>query len=62
MYWNIGIGNTYYLGNIGGFSNGTYWSSTEQQGNEAWSLQFTNNFFTYQDKDTQNFVRAIRAF
>ena len=62
MYWNIGIGNAYYLGNIGGFSNGTYWSSTEQQDNEAYSLLFTNNFFNYLDKDTPLFVRAVRAF
>jgi len=62
MYWNIGIGNAYYLENIGGFSNGKYWSSTEQQGNEAYSLSFNNGFFTYLDKDTPHFVRAVRAF
>ncbi len=36
MYLNIGQGNALGLGNIGGFANNYYWSSTEVDDTSAW--------------------------
>ena len=61
MYQNIGQGNSLGLGNIGGFANNWYWSSTELDGNDAERRNFSNN----QLDDNKNYpahVRAVRAF
>ena len=36
MYRNIGQGNALGLGNVGGFANWAYWSSTENDNLNAW--------------------------
>jgi hypothetical protein len=63
MYENIGQGNALGLGNIGGFVNAYYWSSTEGDSNLAWTQNFYNG---YQDNiynvSAYNSVRAVRAF
>lgn len=70
MYENIGQGNTLGLGNVGGFANNIYWSSTETdpQSFFVWHQNFStnyNSFFGRQDDSGKNellYVRAIRAF
>lgn len=47
---------------IGGFSSGTYWSSTEYNGGGAWYLAFSNDNWRSDPKSTICNVRAIRAF
>lgn len=49
-------------GNIGGFENWTYWSSSEQDTFLALSVNFSNGFVNFIDKYSFNRVRAIRAF
>jgi len=63
MYQNIGQGNALGLGNVGGFTNNFYWSSTENDNYRAWEQNFTDGFqFGYDGKLTVNYVRAVRAF
>ena len=65
MHQNIGQGNALGLGNIGGFSNNYYWSSSEAFGSStAWAKYFgnTTSGVNYLDKDELEYVRAIRAF
>ena len=67
MYLNIGQGNTLGLGNIGGFSDYWYWSST-MFGIPAGNLDYAekqafNNGYQYRGPShPTNYVRAIRAF
>jgi hypothetical protein len=65
MYLNIGQGNALGLGNIGGFANGVYWSSTEYNLNDAW-VQYFDNGGQFQliknNYSTSNYLRAVRAF
>ena len=75
MWTNIGQGNTLGLGNLGyyliesnrfGFSDYSYWSSTESGGSNAWRQNFSNGLQYYTNGvGTKSFnfsVRAIRAF
>jgi type 1 glutamine amidotransferase len=63
MYENIGQGNALGLGNIGGFANAYYWSSTEYDYDHAWVQNFTSGFqFFYSKYDPSVNVRAVRAF
>ena len=63
MYENIGQGNALGLGNIGGFVNAYYWSSTEADSNNAWKQNFFIGFQILSFKfSTVNSVRAVRAF
>ncbi len=62
MYLNIGQGNSLGLGNIGGFINYYYWSSTEYGNNSAWRQYFYNGDQDYIDKLYADSVRAVRAF
>ncbi|MDC0909283.1 DUF1566 domain-containing protein [Flavobacteriales bacterium] len=62
MYLNIGQGNASLLGNIGGFANVSYWSSTEVDGSSAWRQSFGNGNQNYNDKVSNGTVRAVRAF
>ena len=62
MYLNIGQGNTLGLGNIGGFANNYYWSSTEYDGIYAWGQYFFNGGPFSTSKFNNFNVRAVRAF
>lgn len=63
LYENIGQGNVLGLGNVGGFTNNFYWTSTETDIYDAWS-----QYFLYGDqrstgnKDASRYVRAVRSF
>jgi hypothetical protein len=50
--------------NLGNFSNGWYWSSTESGAQTAWVINFTNgNFAGYSKWGSPSvIVRPIRAF
>ncbi len=63
MYQNIGQGNDLGLGNVGGFALNAYWSSTEDDNNDAWAQGFTDGLqLNYNSKVNTYFVRAVRAF
>lgn len=62
MYLNIGQGNALGLNNIGGFSPNYYWSSTEFNYDFAWVQYFGNGYQDYGNKDTNYYVRSVRAF
>ena len=62
MYQNIGPGNNLGLGNIGGFANSFYWSSTEVDGYTAWVQNFIDGNKSMIDKTLNHNVRAARAF
>jgi hypothetical protein len=50
-------------GLIGGFSNTSYWSSSQSNSTLAWSLNFSTGLYTNGTNKTSNlFVRAIRKF
>jgi hypothetical protein len=60
MYNTIGNGSP--EGNIGGFENNWYWSSSEYSSYDAWYVSFNNgNSFIYGKGDAGR-VRVIRAF
>jgi hypothetical protein len=63
MYQNIGQGDVLGLGNVGGFADNNYWSSTEVDNGLAWLQRFGNgrqeNGF---GKDNILYIRAVRAF
>ena len=64
LYENIGQGNTLGLGNVGGFSDNNYWSSTEFD-NEGygWQQNFYDGYQYHNNLNhTNNDVRAVRAF
>jgi hypothetical protein len=47
---------------IGGFENGSYWSSTEFDSSQAWSVNFGYNGSASHDyKPIANYVRAVRT-
>ena len=60
MYLNIGQGSS--LGNVGGFANLNYWSSTEGGTIGAWIQDFNDGYHYYDDKVINDYVRAVRAF
>jgi hypothetical protein len=61
MYYTIGNGVA--EGNIGGFSNGYYWSSSENSYDSAWLVSFSNGNTGHADsKDSTYRVGVIRAF
>ena len=63
MHLNIGQGNSLGLGNLGGFINSAYWSSSEISQNQAWYRIFGSiPFIPSYQKDQTMIVRAIRAF
>jgi hypothetical protein len=64
MYRNIGQGNALGLGNVGGFANNYYWSSTEYDLGLAWIQDFFNGVqYNFQkDLNFNVFVRSVRAF
>ena len=62
MYENIGQGNALGLGNVGGFANGYYWSSTESDLFNAWRQVFPNGRQLATSKSNLYYVRSVRAF
>ena len=60
MYMTIGNGSP--EGNIGGFSNSYYWSSSENYNYGAWYVNFTNGYTSTNPKTNAFRVRVIRAF
>ena len=63
MYSNIGQGNALGLGNVGGFANGKYWSSSEYDYFFAWYQNFYYGFQDFNGKAINyTNVRAVRAF
>ena len=60
MYNTIGNGSP--EGNIGGFSNSNYWSSSESNDYYAWRVSFNNGGTGTNYKYTADRVRVIRAF
>ena len=62
MYLNIGQGNALGLGNIAGFANDYYWSSTECDDELAWRQNFNIGNQFYSSKMYNSNVRAVRAF
>ena len=47
LYENIGQGNALGLGNVGGFANPNYWSSTENDFISAWFQYFSSVSYTH---------------
>ena len=67
MYLNIGQGskrqNKRGLGNVGGFANAVYWSSSEYGLSVAWYHDFAIGFqYGGTNKNNNYNVRAVRAF
>ena len=66
MYQNIGQGNALGLGNVGGFSSNSFWSSSENSNTDAWpsawGVNFTNGVSAVSVKYATFKVRAVRAF
>ena len=60
MYNTIGNGGP--EGNIGGFGNNWYWSSSEYGSYYAWFVNFNNGDMIYFNKNSTDRVRVIRAF
>ena len=60
MYNTIGNGGS--QGNIGGFSNSYYWSSSEVNNYSAWNVYFLDGPTTGSNKGHARLVRIIRAF
>jgi hypothetical protein len=56
--------NVLYLNRkkIGGFSDNYYWSSTEDDANNAWGQHFDGGYQYYYGKNYTNGVIAVRAF
>ncbi|MCX6250958.1 MAG: DUF1566 domain-containing protein [Bacteroidetes bacterium] len=47
---------------IGGFVSYLYWSSSEYNANYAWTQYFSNGYQDLYNKNSTNYVRAVRAF
>ena len=47
---------------VGGFASASYWSSTENNNNNAWNQNFNNGNQNNNNKNNTNYVRAIRDF
>ena len=65
MCQNIGQVNVLGLGNVGGFANTSYWSSTEYDNKNyysAWRQNFNDGYQRNNDKYITHYVRAVRAF
>lgn len=44
-----------------GFSTNNYWSSTENNSNNAWNLNFNNGSWNNNNKNNNNYVRCVRS-
>jgi hypothetical protein len=57
---NVGQGSS--IGNVGGFVESGYWSSSEVGNSNAWQLNFNNGIKTSYNQWYEYSARAIRAF
>ncbi len=62
MYLKVGQGAAGPNQNIGGFANGSYWSSTEENSMWSWFHEFNINGQYTDDKDFWYRVRPVRGF
>ncbi len=62
MYMNIGPGAGTPNTNIGNFAAANYWSSTEEDANQAWYQLFVLGGQFFGAKNLSYNVRAVRAF
>lgn len=62
LYQNIGQGNALGLGNVGGFADAVYWSSSETNANYVWLQTFGTGYQGSGEKFNGLTVRAVRAF
>jgi hypothetical protein len=60
MYTTIGQGSG--IGNIGGFQDTWYWSSSESSNDSAWLVYFYNGVLYNYDAGSTDRVRIIRSF
>jgi hypothetical protein len=51
-----------YMNELGGFEDGTYWSSTEKDDMQGWLLNFSNGQISSEYKAISNKVIAVRLF
>lgn len=56
MYQNL------YLNGLGGFISNAYWSSSEDDADQAWFVNFSNGLLSSEDKSLETWVRAVREF
>jgi len=47
---------------VGGFASDNYWSSSENDNNNAWNQNFNNGNQNNDNKNNTNRVRAVRGF
>jgi hypothetical protein len=47
---------------VGGFSAGSYWSSSESAASDAWSQNFGSGVRSNDHKSNSYYVRPVRAF
>jgi len=47
---------------VGGFSTDNYWSSSENDDNNAWNQNFNNGNQNNDNKNNTNYVRPVRGF
>ncbi|MBK8833268.1 MAG: DUF1566 domain-containing protein [Saprospiraceae bacterium] len=62
MYLQVGQGAAGPNQNIGGFANGSYWTSTEENSMWSWFHDFNSNIQYFEDKDFWLRVRPVRGF
>jgi hypothetical protein len=62
MYVNKAVINTTATANAGAIFSNSYWSSTEDDVDLAWSQNFVNGDQFISSKDYTKYVRAVRAF
>ena len=59
---NSGTGYVAGTGYVGFFASGYYWSSSEDDANDAWNRDFTNGYQANFSKSYAVYVRPVRAF
>lgn len=62
MYLKVGQGAAGPNQNIGGFANGSYWSSSEENAMWSWVHDFNSNIQYFEDKDLWLRTRPVRGF
>lgn len=51
-----------YVGGVGGFAADNYWSSSQNDANNAWNQNFDNGDQFDDNKNNTNHVRPVRGF